>query len=101
MLKKILTTVVILIAIMAGVTFAAKNPQSISISYYLDLAWEGPLVLALITALATGVLLGGTPLLLRIFRLKRKLASAGLMSPTSDTSSSSVSQGSKEIQTRR
>ncbi len=101
MLKKILTTVVILITIVAGITFAAKNPQTISISYYLDLAWEGPLVLALITALATGVLLGGTPLLLRIFRLKRKLASAGLTSPTSDTPSSSVSLGPKEIQTKR
>ena len=101
MLKKILTTVVILITIVAGITFAAKNPQTISISYYLDLAWEGPLVLALVTALATGVVLVGTPLLLRICWLKRKLASAGLTSPTSDTSPSSVSLGSKEIQPKR
>jgi len=101
MLKKILTTVVILITIVAGITFAAKNPQTISISYYLDLAWEGPLVLALITALATGVLLVGPPLLLRIFRLRRKLESAGLTSPTSDTSPSSVSLGPKEIQPKR
>ena len=101
MLKKLLTTVVILIAIVAGVTFAAKNPQTISISYYFDLAWEGPLVLALIAALATGVLLGAAPLLLRTFRLKRKLVSAGMTSPTSNSSSSSISLGSKEIQTRR
>jgi uncharacterized integral membrane protein len=97
MLKKLLTTVVTLIAIVAGVTFAAKNPQTISISYYFDLAWEGPLVLALIATLATGVLLGVTPLLLRIFRLKRKLVSAELTSRTSDSPTSVVSPGSKEI----
>ncbi|HCX87623.1 MAG TPA: hypothetical protein DG761_06330 [Gammaproteobacteria bacterium] len=101
MLKKILTTVVVLIAIVTGITFAAKNPQAISIAYYFDLAWEGPLVLALIAALAVGVLLGAAPLLLRIFRLKRKLASAGLTSPSGDSSSSPSSQGSKEIRARR
>lgn len=73
MLKKIFTTVVTLAAVVVGVTFAAKNPQAVSISYYFDLAWEGPLVIALVVALVAGVVLGGVPSLLRIFQLKRKL----------------------------
>ena len=76
MLKKLLTTVVILIAVGVGVTFAAKNPQSVSLSYYFNLAWEGPLVIALVATLASGVFLGAAPLLLRIFQLKRKLKTA-------------------------
>ena len=73
MLKKFVTTVVTLAAVVVGVTFAAKNPQAVSISYYFDLAWEGPLVIALVLALVAGVVLGGVPSLLRIFQLKRKL----------------------------
>jgi len=73
MLKKFFTTVVTLAAVVVGVTFAAKNPQAVSISYYFDLAWEGPLVIALVLALVAGVVLGGVPSLLRIFQLKRKL----------------------------
>ena len=76
MLKKLFTTVVISIAVGVGVTFAAKNPQSVSLSYYFNLAWEGPLVIALVTTLASGVFLGAAPLLLRIFQLKRKLNAA-------------------------
>ena len=76
MLKKLLTTVVILIAVGVGVTFAAKNPQAVSLSYYFNLAWEGPLVIALVATLASGVFLGAAPLLLRIFQLKRKLNAA-------------------------
>ena len=76
MLKKLLTTVVILIAVGVGVTFAAKNPQSVSLSYYFNLAWEGPLVIALVATLACGVFLGAAPLLLRILQLKRKLNAA-------------------------
>jgi uncharacterized integral membrane protein len=76
MLKKLLTTVVILISVGVGVTFAAKNPQAVSVSYYFNLAWEGPLVIALIATLASGAFLGAAPLLLRIFQLKRKLNAA-------------------------
>jgi uncharacterized integral membrane protein len=86
MLKKIFTTVVTLAAVVVGVTFAAKNPQAVSISYYFDLAWEGPLVIALVLALVAGVVLGGVPSLLRIFQLKRKLnalSSAGSVGPQS------------------
>jgi len=76
MLKKLLTTVAILISVGVGVTFAAKNPQAVSLSYYFNLAWEGPLVIALVATLASGVFLGAAPLLLRILQLKRKLNAA-------------------------
>jgi len=81
MLKKLLTTVVTLIAVVAGVTFAAKNPQAVSISYYFDLVWEGPLVIALITALLAGVVLGAVPLLVRVIQLKRRLKTTGSAAP--------------------
>ncbi len=76
MLKKLLTTVAILISVGVGVTFAAKNPQAVSLSYYFNLAWEGPLVIALVATLTSGVFLGAAPLLLRILQLKRKLNAA-------------------------
>ena len=76
MLKKLLITVGILISVGVGVTFAAKNPQAVSLSYYFNLAWEGPLVIALVATLASGVFLGAAPLLLRILQLKRKLNAA-------------------------
>ena len=76
MLKKLLITVGILISVGVGVTFAAKNPQAVSLSYYFNLAWEGPLVIALVATLASGFFLGAAPLLLRILQLKRKLNAA-------------------------
>ena len=100
MLKKFLTTVVILTAVVVGVTFAAKNPQTVSISYYFDLVWEGPLVIALVVALVAGVVLGGIPSLLRIFQLKRKvnaLSSAGSVGARS----TSAPGASKELQSDR
>ena len=74
MLKKLLTIVIVLAAIVAGVTFAARNPQEVSLSYYFDITWQGPLVFALLTALVTGFVLAAVPLWFRIFRLRRKLA---------------------------
>ena len=100
MLKKFLTTVVTLTAVVVGVTFAAKNPQTVSISYYFDLAWEGPLVIALVVAVVAGVVLGGIPSLLRIFQLKRKLnalSSAGSVG----AQSTSAPGGPKELQSDR
>ena len=76
MLKKLLTIVIVLAAIVAGVTLAARNPQEVSLSYYFDLTWQGPLVFALLTALVTGFVLTAVPLWFRIFRLRRKLAAA-------------------------
>ena len=100
MLKKLLTTVVTLIVVVAGVTFAAKNPQAVSISYYFDLVWEGPLVIALITALLAGVVLGAVPLLLRVIQLKRRLKTAG-SAGSGRTTLQNRSHEPKELRGRR
>ncbi len=76
MIRKLLLTVLVLATIVVGVTFAAQNPQEISLSYYFNLSWHGPLVLALLGALIVGFVLAAVPLWIRLLRLRRKLASA-------------------------
>ena len=100
MLKKLLTTIITLIAIVVGVTFAAKNPQAVSISYYFDLAWEGPLVIALTAALVIGIGLGAAPLVLRVFHLKRRLNAARSAGPRPSTLEH-PSQEAEELRTHR
>ena len=75
MLKKLLPTVLVIATIVVGITFAAQNPQEISLSYYFNLSWQGPLVFALLGALAAGFILAAVPLWIRAFRLRRTLAS--------------------------
>ena len=75
MIRKLLTTVLVLATIVVGITFAAQNPQDISLSYYFNLTWRGPLVFALMVALAAGFMLAAIPLWIRLFRLRRKLVS--------------------------
>ena len=75
MLKKLLTMVLVLATIVVGITFAAQNPQEVSLSYYFNLSWQGPLVFALLGALAAGFIVAAVPLWIRAFRLRRKLVS--------------------------
>ena len=75
MIRKLLLTVLVLATIVVGITFAAQNPQEISFSYYFNLSWHGPLVLALLGALVAGFVLAAVPLWIRLLRLRRKLAS--------------------------
>ena len=76
MIRKLLLTVLVLSIIVLGVTFAAQNPQEISLSYYFNLSWQGPLVLALFGALVAGFILAAIPLWFRLFRLRRKWVSS-------------------------
>ena len=75
MLKKLLTTVLVLATIVVGITFGAQNPQEISLSYYFKLSWQGPLVFALLGALVAGFILAAVPLWIRLLWLRRKLVS--------------------------
>ena len=75
MLKKLLTTILVLASVVVGITFSAQNPQEISLSYYFNLSWQGPLVFALLGALAVGFILAAVPLWIRVIRLRRKLVS--------------------------
>ena len=76
MIRKLLLTVLVLATIVVGVTFAAQNPQEISLSYYFNLGWHGPLVIALLGAVVVGFVLAAVPLWIRLLRLRRKLTLA-------------------------
>ena len=72
MIRKLLLTVILLATVVLGVTFAAQNPQEISLSYYFNLNWHGPLVTALLGAVVVGFVLAAVPLWIRLLRLRRK-----------------------------
>jgi uncharacterized integral membrane protein len=73
MLKKVTLLVALLGIGIFGVTFAVKNPIEVPLRYYFDLAWEGPLVIALLAALAIGFVLGLLTGLFRVLALRREL----------------------------
>ena len=54
-----------------GITFAAKNPQFITLAYY-GWNWEGRLSIALMAVLILGFTLGITPGLWIAFRARRR-----------------------------
>ena len=76
MIRKLLLTVLVLSIIVLGATFAAQNPQEISLSYYFNLTWQGPLVVALFGALVAVFILAAIPLWFRLFCLRRKWVSS-------------------------
>ncbi|MBS1269419.1 MAG: Lipopolysaccharide assembly protein A [Gammaproteobacteria bacterium] len=47
-----------LVALLFGISFALKNPQSVAVAYYFGLEWSGSLSWLLVIALAVGALLG-------------------------------------------
>lgn len=73
MLKKVTLLVALLGIGIFGVTFAVKNPIEVPLRYYFDLAWEGPLVIALLAALVIGFVLGLLTGLFRVLALRREL----------------------------
>jgi uncharacterized integral membrane protein len=73
MLKKVTLFVVLLGIGIFGVTVAVKNPIEVPLRYYFDLAWEGPLVIALLAALVIGFVLGLLTGLFRVLALRREL----------------------------
>ena len=73
MLKKVILFAVLLGIGIFGVTFAVKNPIEVPRRYYFDLAWDGPLVIALLVALVIGFLLGLLAGIFRVLALRREL----------------------------
>ena len=73
MLKKVTLFVLLLGIGIFGVTVAVKNPIKVPLRYYFDLAWEGPLVIALLAALVIGFVLGLLTGLFRTLALRREL----------------------------
>ena len=52
--------------------FALKNSQLVTLHYFLGYAWEAPLVMVLLLAVALGAMLGILALLPLLFRLRRE-----------------------------
>lgn len=76
LMKRIVYIVVAVLALFFGTTFALHNRQLIEVGYYFGLQWKGPLSLALLTALALGVLVGYLASLRMVVRMQRQLVQA-------------------------
>ena len=57
-MKKLFYAVIFLGVFVLGLTFAARNPHSVSIDYYFGLSLELPITLVLLVTLAIGVVVG-------------------------------------------
>lgn len=75
-MKRALYLVVGAIVVFFGITFAFHNRQTVDVSYYFGLSWHGPLALALLTALATGIVIGFLANLRKLLRLQAQLVAA-------------------------
>ena len=54
--------------------FALKNSDPVSIRFFLDSAWNAPLIIIVLAFFAGGVLLGVLSLIGTVFSLRRELA---------------------------
>ena len=61
----------ILFVILLGL--AIKNGGDVELRFFFDASWQAPLSLALLAALASGVLLGLLALLPQLIRLRRRV----------------------------
>ena len=62
-IKKAVFYVALFLTVVFGMTFAAKNPQEVTLVYF-DFLWEGKIVFALLVALLFGFFLGAAPTVL-------------------------------------
>ncbi len=54
--------------------FAAKNTDPVSLRFFLDTAWQAPLVIVALAFFAIGALFGALSLLGSIFSLRREIS---------------------------
>ena len=52
--------------------FAVKNTEPVSVQFFLDTAWQAPLVIVVLAFFAAGAFLGAVSLLGTIFGLRRE-----------------------------
>jgi len=71
-MRKILLGAVFMLAAFLAVTFAVKNPQTITIVWYGGVGFTQPLAVVLGLTLLLGVLLGYAAALLRRVKMQRK-----------------------------
>jgi uncharacterized integral membrane protein len=70
----LLTWTVRLILFVVLLAFAVKNTDPVTLRFYFDLAWQGPLVVVLFGVLAVGALLGIAATTGRLVRQRREIA---------------------------
>ena len=71
-MKKFFYFLLFLFLSVLGVTFTIQNPQDVSIQYYLDFTWSGPLVILVLASLAIGIVIGSLAGVAKNFRLRRE-----------------------------
>jgi lipopolysaccharide assembly protein A len=62
-----------LLVFAALLLFAARNTDPVTVRFYLDSAWEGPLILALLAFFAIGVACGVLACMTRLLRQRREI----------------------------
>lgn len=72
-MKRAIYIISVLLALLFGVTFAFHNRQAVEIAYYLGFQWQGPLSLALLAALAVGIVIGYLASFQAVVRMQRQL----------------------------
>lgn len=75
-MKRIFYSLVAVVALFAGLSFAYKNAQVVQVEYYFGLRWASPLSLMLLTVFALGTLFGFVASLRMVIRAQRQLAQA-------------------------
>ncbi len=71
-MRKLLYSVIFLCIFVFGLTFAARNPQSVQVSYYFGIEGEWPLASILLAVLITGVAAGYILALVGGYRRSRR-----------------------------
>ena len=97
---RVITWAIRLALFVALLAFAAKNTDPVTLRFYLDLAWQAPLVVVLLAFFAAGVVLGlaamsGTWFAQRreISRLRRMQSSPGAEPDTRPASQPPAAEG--------
>ncbi|OGI65030.1 MAG: hypothetical protein A2W18_05570 [Candidatus Muproteobacteria bacterium RBG_16_60_9] len=75
-MKRLFYSLVIVVTLVFGVTFAFLNRQEIDLAYYFGLQWRGSLSIALLATLTIGVAIGYLASLRMVLRMQRQLVQA-------------------------
>ena len=76
-MKKFFYFLLVLFLLILGVTFTIHNPQDVSVEYYLDFNWRGPLVILVAVSLAVGIGSGSLAGLAKNWKLRRRYSRIG------------------------
>ena len=75
-MKRILSGILVVAVLLAGVTFTTKNAQVVEMNYYFGVHWVAPLSFMLLTTLTVGIALGLLVSLAMQARMQRQLLQA-------------------------